>query len=307
MSYADSILKATIDFLSVEAASPRPFLGFQGLPLKAADGVYYKGSNVAILMAAMNALGARDQLPAFTGMTGWQKLGRRVRKGGKASYGVLLAGYFPVKDKNEEDKKEKQELIAPSKLQDYDGDQRLLPSFKTIKTFHISQTELKEGWDDKAAEFAPKQSKLTGFELERFILKVKNTAELLIEEWHQNYQKATPMQNGERQFICRFAIDLALAHRLGRFAPEEAEAILGAYDPVVVLWLNVIRPRTLMRSCNLAYKALLEINPELKEAEANLEEMQQATEKLREFKQHQAEQALLETQEQPVQVTGARW
>lgn len=278
--FTDLLLIEAVEFLLAEIAKPIPFAGISGIPLRAADGVYYKGSNVILLLKEMAKLGQREGLPLFCGMTGWREQNRRIRKGGKASYGVVLAGYQKI-SKDKEGKETKEETLIPvSKLGEYQNQNCFLrPIFKSVKTFHISQTELLDCAEDRIAglieEYETAQAALSDIELEKFIFQARLSAEDEIEKWCAAHPKSQ-MLEGEKSFIALFAAEMSVAHRMKTFRPEVSRDFLGRYDEKTVEWLQKLlkNPRSLMRAMNIAYQAVYNINPELKEAEKRLEMMQ---------------------------------
>lgn len=265
----DSLLKKLVAFLLRETVSSQPFAGFRGIPLRAADGIYFKGTNILLLMAAMDELGNRNAVPAFTGETCWNNLGRKIIPQGKASYTVLISGYKPSpKQAGKPLPAGIPKEIPVSKIQDYEREFILKPVFKAVKTYHFSQTEQREYWEDMTQGIRHTEIRPIAC-AEAFLERCRYWADTEILKRYKG-----KVDIGEAEFIRRLTVDLALAHHYGSFTVGGISA--GSYPDSAVQWLRRVFPRVLMRSCNTAYKALLHLDPDLMEKEQQHSEAQYA-------------------------------
>ncbi len=278
-SWIDDSIKECIGFLVKETQLEKPFIGFSGIPARAADGIYYKGTNIPLLLMEIEKKGAREDLPFFAGFQGWKNFGKQVKKGGKASYTVLAKGYLRISLETGESEK-------VTGIEDYDPSKFFVkPLLHSIKTFHISQTAEIEGMEQTLPTPFHKNRLDGNYELASLRQKAYVSAENVIEKWHEKWSKAVPMSEAERCFIARFGADLVIAHYTGGFKSEKYPAEVGD-------WLKMVAnttPARIMRSLSLAYQVLVAVAPEIAKAEEVLAEMQEATKELRKQKQVQTE------------------
>lgn len=271
-TWIESSIIETVKFLIKECSSEKPFEGFCGIPARTGDGIYYKGTNIPLLMMTMEKLGERTAQPLFSGFQSWKNLGYQVKKGGKASFTILAKGYLRINLETGESEK-------VTGIEEYDPKKYFIkPLLHSIKTFHFSQTNPIEGMDQVLPEpFHTNRLDDNGYEMQRIRQQSYDASQQVIERWHQKYSEAVPMSEAERSFIAKFGADLAIAHFTGAFRSEK-------YAKNIVDWLTLTantNASRIMRSLSLAYQALVIIAPEISKKEAILQEMQEASKLMR--------------------------